>query len=216
MEQSLIIAVSISFGAVFLLLANGIWVFACLGMAGIIAAYFLLNSMAMVPFIPFSAANSWTLTAIPFFVFIGAIISYSGLFGRVYSATSIFLRRLPGNLLHTNIVASGLFGSVTGSAAAAAATIGTVAFPELEKRGYDMRIGTATAAFGGLIGSLIPPSTVFIIYGAMTEQSIGKLFFAGLIPGIIIMLLFMGVILIWKLVNPAIAPSVPKITERNS
>jgi C4-dicarboxylate transporter DctM subunit len=207
----LALSICISFGLLFLLVASGMWVYACLGIAGIVLSYFFLGSMAMVPYIPFAAVNNWSLTAVPLFVFMGTILSISGVFKGVYTATAVLLRRIPGGLLHTNIVACALFASICGSSSATAATIGTVAFPELEKRGYDMRIGTASVAAGGMLGSLIPPSTIFIVYGSMTETSIGRLFLAGLLPGIALALTFMIVIAAWSLINPSVIPHAEKI-----
>ena len=135
--------------------------------------------------------NENLLTCIPLFILLGEILLRSGIADRMYVTLSAWLGRLPGGLLHTNIGCCALFAATSGSSVATAATIGTVALPSLHARGYSMRDSLGTIAAGGTLGILIPPSVNMIVYGSLTNQSIGKLFIAGIIPGILLTLCFM-------------------------
>lgn len=149
--------------------------------------------------------NSFLLTAIPLFILLGEILLRSGVTERMYSSLSVWLSRLPGGLLHTNIGASAMFAAISGSSVATAATIGTVALPAFKERGYNERIALGSLAAGATLGILIPPSINMIIYGAITNTSIGKLFIAGILPGIALAGLFMLVIAGYALLRPDIA-----------
>jgi tripartite ATP-independent transporter DctM subunit len=138
-----------------------------------------------------SVQNENLLTAIPLFILLGEILLRSGLADRMYIALSIWLGRLPGGLLHANMSSCALFAATCGSSVATAATIGTVALPALKDRGYDIRQALGSLAAGGTLGILIPPSVAMLVYGSITNNSIGKLFIAGVIPGILLTLLFM-------------------------
>lgn len=150
--------------------------------------------------------NSFTLTAIPLFILLGEILVASGLARNVYRAMSPLFARLPGGLLHTNVAVCGVFGAVSGSSMAVAAAVGSVAYPELTRRGYDRRAVVGSLAGGGTLGLLIPPSLSLLIYGAFTETSIGQLFLAGIVPGILSALGFMLWIAWMAKRNPALAP----------
>ncbi|MBB4017554.1 tripartite ATP-independent transporter DctM subunit [Chelatococcus caeni] len=160
-----------------------------------------------------SVLNDFILTAIPLFIFLGELLVRSGVTDGMYRSLTDWLRRLPGGLLHTNIAASSLFAAVSGSSVATAATIGTVAIPTMERYRYDDRLTLGSIAAGATLGILIPPSINMIIYGSMSNTSIGQLFAAGLVPGIVLALLFMGYILVVSLVRPSLAgvtpPAVP-------
>jgi len=147
-----------------------------------------LNSMATVIW---GVGNENLLTSIPLFVLLGELLLRSGIADRMYSALSAWLARLPGGLLHTNIGCCALFAATSGSSVATAATIGTVALPPLYQRGYSMRDSLGSLAAGGTLGILIPPSVNMIVYGSLTNNSIGKLFIAGIIPGLLLTLCFM-------------------------
>jgi tripartite ATP-independent transporter DctM subunit len=147
-----------------------------------------MNSMASVIW---GVGNENLLTAIPLFVLLGELLLRSGIADRMYVALSAWLARLPGGLLHTNIGCCALFAATSGSSVATAATIGTVALPSLHARGYSMRDALGSIAAGGTLGILIPPSVNMIVYGSLTNNSIGKLFIAGIIPGILLTLCFM-------------------------
>jgi tripartite ATP-independent transporter DctM subunit len=141
-----------------------------------------------------SVQNENLLTAIPLFILLGEILLRSGLADRMYIALSVWLGRLPGGLLHANMSSCALFAATCGSSVATAATIGTVALPALKDRGYDIRQTLGSLAAGGTLGILIPPSVAMLVYGSITNNSIGKLFIAGVIPGILLTLLFMAYI----------------------
>jgi tripartite ATP-independent transporter DctM subunit len=151
-----------------------------------------INSMASVMW---GVGNENLLTAIPLFVLLGELLLRSGIADRMYVAFSAWLGGLPGGLLHTNIGSCALFAATSGSSVATAATIGTVALPSLYARGYSMRDALGSLAAGGTLGILIPPSVNMIVYGSLTNNSIGKLFIAGIIPGILLTLCFMAWIL---------------------
>lgn len=151
------------------------------------------------------ATNNFVLVAIPLFVLLGEILVRGGFTDRMYKALSDWLNPLPGGLLHTNIGASAMFAAVSGSSVATAATIGTVALPAFRNRGYDERLVLGTVAAGATLGILIPPSINMIIYGAMTNTSVGRLYAAGVLPGLILTGLFMLVVIVLCKWRPAFA-----------
>ncbi|MDF2467383.1 MAG: dctM1 [Ramlibacter sp.] len=159
--------------------------------------------------------NENLLTSIPLFVLLGELLLRSGIADRMYIALSAWLGRLPGGLLHTNIGSCALFAATSGSSVATAATVGTVALPSLQKRGYPMRASLGSLAAGGTLGILIPPSVNMIVYGSLTNNSIGKLFIAGIIPGLLLTLSFMVWIAISSLASGKVMrePKVP-LAER--
>lgn len=157
-----------------------------------------------------SGQNDFILTAIPLFVFLGEILVRSGVADGLYRCLSDWMRRLPGGLLHSNIGASAIFAAVSGSSVATAATIGTVALPILKERHYDERLTTGSIAAGATLGILIPPSINMIIYGSMTNTSIGQLFAAGIVPGLLLTALFMALIAVLCILKPELAgPTLP-------
>lgn len=159
--------------------------------------------------------NENLLTCIPLFILLGEILLRSGIADRMYVTLSAWLGRLPGGLLHTNIGCCALFAATSGSSVATAATIGTVALPSLHARGYSMRDSLGTIAAGGTLGILIPPSVNMIVYGSLTNQSIGKLFIAGIIPGILLTLCFMLFIAATHVLKGSRTwESLPPLTER--
>lgn len=149
--------------------------------------------------------NDFILTAIPLFILLGELLLRSGVTQRMYRGLSDWLSPLPGGLLHTNIGSSALFAAVSGSSVATAATIATVALPEFRERGYNERFVLGSIAAGATLGILIPPSVNLIIYGALTNTSIGKLFAAGIVPGVMLACLFMLMIIGATLIWPSIA-----------
>jgi len=156
------------------------------------------------------ATNNFVLVAIPLFVLLGELLVRGGFTDRMYRSLSDWLNPLPGGLLHTNIGASAMFAAVSGSSVATAATIGTVAIPAFKGRNYDPRLVLGSIAAGATLGILIPPSINMIIYGAMTNTSVGRLYAAGVIPGLLLTALFMAVIVVacwWK---PSLAGAVAK------
>jgi C4-dicarboxylate transporter DctM subunit len=173
---------------------------AVIGILGGLMAYGMpfINSIAPVVW---GVHNDNLLTSIPLFILMGELLLRSGIADRMFGALAAWLGRLPGGLLHTNIGCSAIFAATSGSSVATAATIGTVALPSLHKRGYSMPMSLGSIAAGGTLGILIPPSVNMIVYGSITETSIGRLFVAGIIPGILLSSLFMGYIMIHSIMS---------------
>jgi len=202
----LITVVLITF--LFALLASGVWIgLALLGVAWIGMELFTIrpvgDAMAVTVW---GSMSSWTLTALPLFLWMGEILFRTKLSEDMFRGLAPWLQRLPGRLLHTNIIGCTIFAAVSGSSAATCATIGKMTLPELKRRGYpeDMTIGTLAGA--GTLGLLIPPSIIMIVYGVTAEVSITKLFIAGVLPGLLLAGLFMGYTIVWSLLNPGRIP----------
>jgi tripartite ATP-independent transporter DctM subunit len=163
------------------------------------------------------ATNNFVLVAIPLFVLLGELLVRGGFTDRMYRSLSDWLNPLPGGLLHTNIGASAMFAAVSGSSVATAATIGTVAIPAFKGRGYDPRLVLGSIAAGATLGILIPPSINMIIYGAMTNTSVGRLYAAGVVPGLLLTGLFMAVVVVacwWKPALAGAKPATAPLPER--
>ena len=192
----------------FIFLGSGLWMGVSLGIAGalsllIFTSYPLGDIVAKVSF---SANESFILVAVPFFVLMGELLLHSGISQRLYNGITPWISGIPGKLLHTNVVVSSLFAAMVGTSAAPTAAVGAIAIPELKQRGYDPNISVGTLAGAGTLGLLIPPSSPMIIYGAMVGDSVGQLFIAGLIPGLILALLFMSYIAIVSILRPSLVP----------
>lgn len=190
------------------LLASGLWVaFALLtvGMAGIFffSSAPLGNVMATTIW---GASNSWALAALPLFIWMGEILFRSKLAEDMFTGLSPWLTRLPGRLLHVNILGCAIFAAVSGSSAATAATIGKMSIPELSRRKYPEKMIVGTLAGSATLGLLIPPSIILIVYGVATEQSIARLFIAGVLPGLLLVGLFVGYVAVWSLFNKQSIP----------
>ncbi len=160
----------------------------------------------------FSAFASYNLTVIPLFVFMGQLAFHSGISGRLFDVAYKFIGRLPGGLAIATIGACAGFSAICGSTNATAATMGAACLPEMKRYNYKPGLATGVVAAGGSLGILIPPSVVFIVYGILTEQSIGKLFIAGILPGVLLTIMFMASVLIWVRLNPELGPPGPKST----
>ncbi len=158
--------------------------------------------------------SSYNLTVIPMFVFMGSVAFYAGMSGRLYDAAYIIFGKWRGGLAMATIVATAGFSAICGSTSATAAAMGKVAIPEMRKHGYDPGLACGCMAAAGSLGIMIPPSTIFIVYGILSEQSIGKLFIAGVIPGLILAGLFMIAVLIWTIFHPTAAPAGGSTTMR--
>ncbi len=184
-------------------LGSGIWV--ALSMIGVSAIGMILFTSrpvgdAMATTI-WGTASSWTLTALPLFVWMGEILFRTKLSENLFKGLSPWMQKLPGGLIHVNVVGCALFAAISGSSAATVATVGKMSIPELRKRNYPEKILLGSLAGSGTLGLLIPPSIILIIYGVAVQESIAKLFIAGIIPGIMIALIFMSYVIIWSLIN---------------
>lgn len=193
----------------FFLLGSGIWVALSLmavGMAGM--ALFSDAPLGQVlATTVWGASNSWALAALPLFIWMGEILFRSRLSEDMFTGLSPWLSHLPGRLLHVNILGCGIFAAVSGSSAATAATIGKMSIPELAKRNYPTNMMIGTLAGSATLGLLIPPSIILIVYGVATEQSIARLFIAGVLPGCLLVCLFVGYVVLWSLLHPGAIPS---------
>ena len=153
-----------------------------------------------------SMGSSWSLTALPLFVWMGEILFRTKLSENLFKGLSPWLARLPGGLIHVNVLGCAIFAAISGSSAATVATVGKMSIPELRKRNYPESFLLGTLAGSGTLGLLIPPSIILIIYGVTVEESIAKLFIAGVIPGIVLALLFMVYVISWSIKNKEIMP----------
>ncbi|WP_104018703.1 TRAP transporter large permease [Roseovarius nitratireducens] len=198
-EALSLVLVAILFGC----LALGLWVGFALVAVGLAAM--LMASSAPVELVfatkVWGALNIWDLTALPMFIWMGEILFRSRLSSDMFSGLAPLTTRLPGRLLHANIFGCALFAAVSGSSAATTATVGRMSVPELTRRGYDDRMIIGTLAGSGTFGFLIPPSIILIVYGAATEQSIARLFLAGIGPGLMLAALFSGYTMLWALTH---------------
>jgi len=169
----------------------GIPIAISLALVGVLGLYFFQGDASLAIFIPFRTLDSFILTAIPLYIFMGEVLVKCDMSNMIYRGASRLFAWIPGGLFHSNIAACALFAAISGSSPATAATIGTVAVPELKRRNYDVKLTLGSLAAGGTLGILIPPSINMIVYGAAAEQSIGRLFAAGIIPGIMLSGIFM-------------------------
>jgi C4-dicarboxylate transporter DctM subunit len=189
-------------------LASGVWIAVGLGLVGLLA----MNLVTNVPIgqvlatTVWSATASWTLAALPLFIWMGEILFRTRLSEQMFQGLSPWLQWLPGRLIHTNIVGCGIFAAVSGSSAATVATIGKIALPELKKRGYDERLSLGTLAGSGTLGLLIPPSIPMVVYAVTANVSVLQVFLGGFLPGLLVMALYMGYVIIWSWLNPGKTP----------
>ena len=185
---------------------------AALGLTGLIILQFFANGATSLALnAVWNVLNEFTLSAIPLFIIMGEVMLASGVSQRIYAALSTVFNRVPGNLLHTNIAVCTVFGAISGSSLSTAAAVGAVAYPEMSQRGYDRRMVVGSLAGGGTLGLLIPPSLSLLIYGSLTETSIGQLFLGGIIPGLLMALCFMAYILLRCLRDRSLYPVEPEM-----
>ena len=190
-------------------LGSGIWV--AISMVGVSSIGMMLFTTrpvgdAMATTI-WGASSSWTLTALPLFVWMGEILFRTKLSENLFEGLSPWMQKLPGGLVHVNVVGCALFAAISGSSAATVATVGKMSIPELRKRKYPESILLGSLAGSGTLGLLIPPSIILIIYGVTVQESIAKLFIAGIVPGIMIALIFMTYVMIWSSINKKSMPT---------
>ena len=171
------------------------------------------GALALAGLSVYESAQNFSLSVIPLFVLMGSFATKSGISTDLFSAFNTWLRRRKGGLAHASIAACAAFGAVCGSSIATAATMGKVALPQMAKFGYSDKLATGALAAGGTIGVLIPPSVIMLIYGILTETSIGDLFIAGIVPGVLLTVFFMITVLVMTRLNPDAAPDVAHRSE---
>ena len=190
------------------ILASGVWIALGLGLVGLLA-------MVLTTPVPigqvlattvWSASASWTLAALPLFIWMGEILFRTRLSEEMFRGLAPWLQWLPGRLLHVNVIGCGIFAAVSGSSAATCATIGKIALPELDKRGYDKGMSLGSLAGSGTLGLLIPPSIPMVVYAVTANVSVLQVFLAGFLPGLLVMGLYSGYIMLWSLLNPSRTP----------
>ncbi|HXU88997.1 MAG TPA: TRAP transporter large permease [Methylomirabilota bacterium] len=203
--------------ALFLLFALGVEIALALGIVGVVGLLYLKGwtiGLGVVGSIAWTNATSFSFVAVPLFVFMSGILLHSGIGRGLYTAVARWVAFLPGGLAVASIFSCAIFAAVSGSSVATAATIGMIAIPEMERRGYHRPLICGSLAAGGTLGILIPPSIPMIIYGVMTETSIGHLYMAGIVPGIVLALLFAGFVVGYAMMWPERAPRVAE--DQNS
>ena len=190
-------------------LGSGVWV--AISMIGVSSIGMLIftsrpvgDAMATTMW---GTSSSWTLTALPLFVWMGEILFRTKLSENLFTGLAPWLSRLPGGLIHVNVVGCALFAAISGSSAATVATVGKMSIPELRKRNYPEKLLLGSLAGSGTLGLLIPPSIILIIYGVTVQESIAKLFIAGIIPGIMIAVIFMIYVITWSIINKKEMPT---------
>jgi len=191
-----------------LILGAGVWI----GVALMVIGYLGLSWFTAIPAANvlgtaiWTSLSSWNLAALPLFIWMGEILFRTRISENLFRGLAPWVNWLPGRLLHVNVIGCGIFAAVSGSSAATTATVGRMSLPELHKRGYDSGMSIASLAGSGTLGLLIPPSIIMIVYGVAAEVSIVRLFIAGVIPGILLMILFSSYIAVWALINKNLAP----------
>ncbi|MBT9528356.1 MAG: TRAP transporter large permease subunit [Rhizobacter sp.] len=204
-----ILTVALLIALLIAILASGFWIgLTLLGVAMFAMQMFTSRPVgdAMV-FTIWGSTSNWTLTALPLFLWMGEILFRSRLTSDLFKGLAPWLNKIPGRLLHTNVIGCGIFAAVSGSSAATCATIGKITLPELKKRGYPDDISIGSLAGAGTFGLLIPPSIIMIVYAVATDVSIAKLFVAGVVPGLMLMAIFSGYLMFWALRNPGQIPA---------
>ncbi|MEA2981764.1 MAG: hypothetical protein QOF09_3587 [Alphaproteobacteria bacterium] len=191
------------------LLAGGVWIAIALMACGYAGMLFVGGSVppgAVLATTVWGNSASWSLAALPLFIWMGEILFRTRLSEEMFRGLAPWLNWIPGRLMHVNVLACGIFGSVSGSSAATCATVAKIALPELKKRGYDETVSLGSLAGAGTLGILIPPSIMMVIYAVQANVSIIQVFLAGFLPGFLVMALYSGYIVIWSLLNPKKQP----------
>ena len=200
---------AILFGFLILLLGGGVWIAIALMATGWAGMQFVGGNIpagTVLATIVWGNSASWTLAALPLFIWMGEILFRTRLSEEMFRGFAPWLNWLPGRLMHVNVLACGVFGSVSGSSAATCATVAKIALPELKKRGYDETVSLGSLAGAGTLGILIPPSITMVVYAVQANVSIIQVFLAGFLPGLLVMALYSGYIIVWSLLNPHKTP----------
>jgi tripartite ATP-independent transporter DctM subunit len=190
------------------LLAGGVWIAIALLACGFVGMQ-LIGGIPAGPVLAttiWGNSASWTLAALPLFIWMGEILYRTRLSEEMFRGLAPWLNRIPGRLMHVNVLACGIFGSVSGSSAATCATVAKIALPELKKRGYDEMVSLGSLAGAGTLGILIPPSIMMVVYAVAANVSIIQIFLAGFLPGLLVMALYSGYIAVWSLAHPHRTP----------
>src|SRR5512139_4192809 len=203
LESSLVLL-----GLLLVLLIAGVWIAIALAVTAWFGLQFYTGTPPDVNLFQafWGSSASWTLAALPLFIWMGEILYRTKLSEEMFEGLAPWLTWLPGRLMHVNVLACGIFGTVSGSSAATCATVAKIALPELKKRGYDENMSLGSLAGAGTLGILIPPSITMVVYAVAAEVSILKVFLAGFLPGFLLMALFSGYIVAWSLLNPDKTP----------
>ena len=191
------------------LLAGGVWIAVALTACGWVGMQFVGGNIpagAVLATTIWGNSASWTLAALPLFVWMGEILFRTRLSDEMFRGLAPWLNWLPGRLMHVNVLACGIFGSVSGSSAATCATVAKIALPELKKRGYDEMVSLGSLAGAGTLGILIPPSITMVVYAVAANVSIIQVFLAGFLPGFLVMALYSGYLIVWSIANPHKTP----------
>lgn len=200
-------------GVLLVLIAAGVpiaFAMALVGFVGSVAVTSLSQTLVQIGLLSWENGSNFLLIAVPLFIFMGQMVAKSGIAGDLYDCMHKWFGRMPGGLAVTATATAAAFGAVTGSSIASVATMGKMVMPELRRYGYDMRLSTGSLAAAGCLAILIPPSIPMVIYGVWTETSIGSLFMAGIVPGLLTAAAFIVYIIVRCTVNPALGPRGPK------
>lgn len=198
-----------------LLLTLGVPIAFAMAVTGAVGLWLLEGAgpaMAHTLLIPWAEGRSFVFVTIPLFILMGQLVFRTGLASDLYDGVRTWIGKVPGGMAITSVVACGAFGAVTGSSIATVATMGAIVMPEMRRYKYHPRLATGALAASGTLGILIPPSLIFIFYGVMTETSIGALFIAGIVPGVVTILMFSGIILVRCMISPSLGPPGPGAT----
>ncbi|MCC6610900.1 MAG: TRAP transporter large permease subunit [Burkholderiales bacterium] len=197
------------------LLVAGVWIaLTLLGVAWVAMVFFTSSPAgSLMATTVWGASTSWALTALPLFIWMGEILFRTRISEDMFRGLAPWMAPLPGRLMHCNVFGCGIFAAISGSSAATAATIGRITIPELLKRGYDEHMAVGSLAGAGTLGLLIPPSIIMIVYGVAANVSIARLFVAGVLPGIMLILMFSGYIVLWALLNRKKTPPRDQVTS---
>ena len=207
--MSLTLVGLIGIAAMLALLILGVPIALAMAATGAVGLWILEGpgpALAHTLLIPWAEGRSFVLVTIPLFVLMGQLVFQTGLASDLYDGVRTWISKVPGGMAITSVVACGAFGAVTGSSIATVATMGAIVMPEMRRYKYHPRLATGTLAASGTLGILIPPSLIFIFYGVMTETSIGALFIAGIVPGILTAAMFSAIILVRCVVTPSLGP----------
>ncbi|MEO7940170.1 MAG: TRAP transporter large permease subunit [Burkholderiaceae bacterium] len=192
----------------FMLLAGGVWISVTLGIVALAGVTFFSTTRPDINLVTsyWNTYESLSLAALPMFIWMGEILFRTRLAEQMFAGLAPWLDRLPGRLLHVNVIGCGIFGAVSGSSAATCATIAKIALPELSRRGYDDKMSLGALCGASTLGILIPPSIAMIVYAVASDVSIIRMFIAGVLPGVMLLCLFSGYIIVWALLNPEKVP----------